>query len=144
MIHPELASLPVFVHAGSILPIAPLVQSVYETPRGPLTLRIYAGTPCEGELYLDDGNTYAFQNGAYLRTRFTCDTTDDSFHLHVTAHEGSYLPWWKEIRAEVYGWTPKRNEIIENGKTNKLVADPSGTVTFTVPDNAKGLDIELK
>jgi alpha-glucosidase len=145
MIHPELALLPVFVRAGSILPIAPLVQSVNMTPRGPLTLRIYAGIPCEGELYLDDGNTYAFQNGAYLRMRFTCDTKDDSFHIHVTAHEGSYPAWWKEIRAELYGWTPKRNVMTVNGKVNPLVAEPSApTVTFTVPDDAKGLDIELK
>ncbi|WP_263366537.1 glycoside hydrolase family 31 protein [Edaphobacter bradus] len=144
-VHPELASLPVYVRAGSILPIAPVVQSVHETPRGPLTLRIYAGSACEGELYLDDGNSYAFQHGAYLRMKFTCEAAEEGFHLHVAAHEGSYAAWWKEIRAEVYGWTPRRNEISVNGRTKPLVAEGSSAATvFIVPDDVRGFDVELR
>ena len=48
--------------------MAPLVQSVYEKPNGPLTLRLYASdaasdAPCQGELYSDDGKTYAYEKG---------------------------------------------------------------------------------
>jgi alpha-glucosidase len=148
--HPELTSLPVYVRAGSILPIAPLVQSVSETPKGPLTLRIYAGStdaaaPCQGELYLDDGETYAYQQGKYLRTRFTCQVTADGFRLHVGEHEGSYPAWWKEIRAEIYGWRPKQNQASINGKTEPLSVDPStAAIVFTLNDTARGLDVELK
>ena len=149
-VHPELAKLPVFVRAGSILPIAPLVQSVYETPQGPLTLRVYANSvdtvaPCQGELYLDDGKTYAYQQGKYLRTKFTCQIAADGLHLHIGAHEGSYPPWWKEIRAEVYGWTPKQNQVSISGKTKPLTTDSStAAIVFTMTDTAKGLDAELK
>jgi alpha-glucosidase len=67
-IHPEVASLPVFVRAGAILPIAPLMQSTNETPQGPLTLRVYVGDACSGHLYLDDGKTYAYMNAVRTHT----------------------------------------------------------------------------
>lgn len=41
MIIPTLEVLPVYVRGGSIFPIEPLTQSIEETPKGPLTLRIY-------------------------------------------------------------------------------------------------------
>jgi alpha-glucosidase len=149
-VHPEVASLPVFVRAGSIVPIAPLVQSVYENPLGPLTLRVYAGdptsnTPCNGELYLDDGKTYAYQHGDYLRMKFTCQVTSDGFRLHVAAHEGSYPPWWKEIRAEIYGWESKQNQASVNGNAQPFPLAHSTTATvFTFHDDGRGLEIQLK
>jgi hypothetical protein len=47
------------VREGTILPIAPLVQSTNEKPQVPLTLRIYAGNDCVGHIYVDDGTTCA-------------------------------------------------------------------------------------
>ncbi len=147
-IRPELATLPVFARAGSIIPVAPLVQSVYEKPDGPLTLRIYAsnpGSPCQGELYLDDGKSYAYQHGDYLRMKFACEITNNSLRLHIGAHDGSYPSWWKEIRAEVYGWKPEQKVVSLNGKTEPLSIQTSGTAAiFTIADDAKGVDVELK
>jgi alpha-glucosidase len=149
-VRPELASLPVFVRGGSILPMAPLVQSVYEKPDGPLTLRVYANGPaentsCQGELYLDDGKTYAFQDGEYLRMKFSCRTTSDGFRLRITSHEGSYPAWWKEIRIELYGWTPKQNQASVNGTTQPLSVEHTGSATiFTLHDDGKGLEVELR
>jgi alpha-glucosidase len=74
---PELTQLPVYVRAGSILPMAPLTQSTNETPKGALTLRVYAGDGCAGELYQDDGKTYEFQHGMYLRAKFSCQVDSE-------------------------------------------------------------------
>ena len=62
LITPKLADLPVYVREGAILPIAPLTQSTEETPVGPLTLRVYAGENCHGDLYQDDGKSFAFRS----------------------------------------------------------------------------------
>ncbi len=149
-VRPELASLPVFVRAGAIVPVAPLVQSVYEKPDGPLTLRIYAadqkaGTPCQGELYRDDGRTYAYQHGEYLRAKFGCQSTDDGFHLQISAHEGSYPAWWKEIRAELYGWNPKQNQASVRGSAQSLpIEHAANAAVFTLTDDGKGVEVDLK
>ena len=142
---PELDQLPVFVRAGSILPIAPLVQSTNETPQGPLTLLVYIGDKCAGELYQDDGKTYAFQHGAYLRMKFSCQRTAEGVHLNISSHEGSYPAWWKEIHFEIYGFTPNQDEIVVNSKKAPAFMDRERLrIGFQIADDGKGLDVELK
>jgi alpha-glucosidase len=144
-VSPELAQLPVFAHAGSILPMAPVVQSTNETPQGPLTFRVYVGDHCAGDLYLDDGKTYAYQHGAYLRMKFRCEQTSEGLRLNISAHEGSYPAWWKEIRAEIYGWTPKSGKLLVNGKTSStLVIGQTQNISVTITDDGKGSEIELR
>jgi alpha-glucosidase len=142
---PELDQLPVFVRAGSILPVAPVVQSTAETPHGPLTLRVYAGTPCAGELYQDDGETYAYLHGASLRIAFTCQQTPDGMRLHVGRREGSYPAWWKEIRIEIFGWTPQKGEISINGgpTPTRLEREPQ-MIHFALVDDGKESVIDLR
>jgi alpha-glucosidase len=143
-VKPGLAQLPVFVRAGSILPVAPLVQSTNETPQGPLTLRVYVGEICAGDLYQDDGKTYAFQHGAYLRVRFSCQRTADGVHLYVSAHEGSYPAWWKEIHFEIYGFKPSRDQIVINSKKVRASMEKAQfKIGFQIADDGKGLDVEL-
>jgi alpha-glucosidase len=144
-IHPELASLPVFVRAGAILPIAPLVQSTNETPQGPLTLRVYAGDACAGHLYLDDGKTYAYKTGASLRMDFHCEVTADGLRVRLGEHEGSYPAWWQQIRIEIYGWSPRKHTARLDGTSVEAAMSSSpGKLALTIKDNGRGavLDIE--
>ncbi len=144
-VHPQLASLPVFVHAGSIVPTEPLVQSTSEIPRGPLTLRVYAGDHCGGSLYLDDGKTYVYLHGAYLRMKFDCEIRQGEFRLHIGAHEGSYAPWWKEVHAEIFGWTPKQGSVVLNGSPARIPIEHLAHGTAVViADTGKGVELQLK
>ncbi len=142
---PRLDELPVFVRSGAILPMAPLVQSTDETPQGPLTLRIYVGAPCTGSLYMDDGKSYAFQQGAYLRMNFGCRITPQGMELEIGSHQGSFRAWWKEIRVEIYGWTPKTGEVLVNGQ--KVAARRSQgkqEVVFLMADDGNGAKVEFR
>ncbi|MGA9672897.1 MAG: TIM-barrel domain-containing protein, partial [Terracidiphilus sp.] len=142
---PTLDQLPVFVRAGSILPIAPLVQSTSETPKGALTLKVYVGDHCSGELYLDDGKTYAFQHGAYLRMKFGCEKTAEGLRVTVSPHEGSYPAWWKEIHTEIYGWSPKQGKVFAHEKEVPVQLDRKPQdVGFLVTDDGMGIDIEAR
>jgi alpha-glucosidase len=144
-VSPSLASLPVYVRAGSILPIAPLVQSTNETPKGPLTLRVYVGDSCAGELYQDDGKTYAYQQGAFLRMKFTCEKTAGGLLLKISPHQGSFPAWWKEIRTEVLGWSPAQGKILVNGQPASAQIDRQPqSIAFTIPDDGKGIEIEMR
>jgi len=142
---PELSQLPVFVRAGSILPISPLVQSLSESPQGPLTLRVYPGDGCSGDLYQDDGKTYAYQRGVYLRMKFSCNSTAKGVRLDISPHEGSYPAWWKELHVEIFGLVPKQSEFYVNGKKTSVGMDGNLQGTgFTVDDDGKGEVIEIK
>jgi alpha-glucosidase len=145
-IHPQLDALPVYVHGGAVLPMQPLVQSTNETPQGPLTLRIYPGNPgdpCAGNLYLDDGKTMAYRHGDFLRIAFTCTVAADGHvSVHIGPHQGAYAPWWKEIRAEVYGSSATAAQMA--GSSASIPVERSASfIAFTMPDDGRGLDIDL-
>jgi alpha-glucosidase len=101
---PGLATLPVFVRAGAILPRQPLVQSTAETPRGPLSLDIYPGEDCRGQIYLDDGHSMGYARGAYLRQLVRCAVSEDRLSVDFQPREGAFEPWWRQIRVTVHGW----------------------------------------
>ena len=118
MVTPKLDVLPVYARAGTILPMAPLVQSTSERPEGPLTLRVFppgAGEACAGDLYLDDGVSFAFQSGDSLRVHFSCSVeASGEVSVMLGVRQGSFVPWWTEVRVEIVdpaasgsrkGWT---------------------------------------
>ncbi|MGD0800355.1 MAG: TIM-barrel domain-containing protein [Terracidiphilus sp.] len=142
---PGLFQLPVYLRAGSILPIAPLVQSTNETPQGPLTLRVYMGDPCAGELYQDDGKSYDYQRGIYLRMNFSCEKIADGIRLVITPHEGTYPAWWKEIHVQVYGFASKQGIVLDNAKAISSPIDrQEQSIGFLIADDGKGAVIEVK
>lgn len=58
--------IPLFVKEGSILPMQRPANSTAETVMsGNLTFVVYAKKDCSYELYTDDGDGYAYENGAY-------------------------------------------------------------------------------
>jgi alpha-glucosidase len=145
MVKREEAQLPVYVRAGAILPMAPIVQSTNETPQGPLILRVYQGDRCSGELYQDDGKSYAYRDGGYLRMNVTCQQAGRGLRVNIGAHQGSYPAWWKDLRIEVYGWKPQSGELIVNGNRRAGRIEQASTfVSFVIADDGKGEAIELR
>lgn len=143
--HPALDALPVYVRGGAILPMQPLVQSTAETPQGPLTLRIYAGDDCHGSLYTDDGQSFAYQRGVFLRLNFTCAVTPQGIRIAISSRQGSYVPWWKELRLEVYGWSPAQRAVLVDGRSASLpIENGNNFVAVTVPDSGQGTTVELQ
>ena len=119
-IHPPLDTMPVYVGGGSILPFQPLIQNTDEIPSGPLELRVYPGSQCSGSLYLDDGHTFRYQHGEYLRQLLSCQSDGNSMRIKVHAREGSYTPWWKFIEVIVYDWPSAHAEAKFSSSTYPL------------------------
>jgi alpha-D-xyloside xylohydrolase len=58
-------SLPLYVRAGSILPMGPELQYTDQATADPLTLWVYTGADAAFELYEDDGVSYGYEQGAF-------------------------------------------------------------------------------
>ncbi len=58
-------TLPLFVRAGSIIPMGPFLQYSGEKPADPIELRIYRGTDGKFTLYEDEGDNYDYEKGKY-------------------------------------------------------------------------------
>jgi alpha-D-xyloside xylohydrolase len=61
-------TLPLFVRAGSIVPIGEAVESTSQA-QGLAKVRVYAGADADFTLYDDDGRTYAYEKGNFRTTR---------------------------------------------------------------------------
>lgn len=64
-------SMPLYVKAGSILPMGPVVQYAMEKPDAPLELRVYRGKDARFILYEDAGDTYNYEKGEYSQIPIT-------------------------------------------------------------------------
>ena len=65
--------MPVYVRAGSILPMGPEVQYSTEKPWDELELRIYPGADGTFTLYEDEGDNYNYERGQFTEIPFTWD-----------------------------------------------------------------------
>jgi alpha-glucosidase len=152
-IHRSLDTLPVFVRAGAIVPEQPLIESTDEKPQGPLTLRVYPpvqpGKDCTGSLYLDDGQSYAFQKGEFLRVAFSCHATAQGLTVTVDPHRGSFPPWWNLVSIEVYGASRPAagaSAALDGAHPAPVVPgfDPEHhRITTILPDDGKGLELQV-
>ena len=68
-----LEHMPLFVRAGSILPLGPDVQYASEKSADPLELRIYRGADGDFTLYEDENDTYNYEKNIYAIIPFHWD-----------------------------------------------------------------------
>jgi alpha-D-xyloside xylohydrolase len=80
--------IPLYIKAGSILPLGPEVEYATESPDAPITLRIYPGANADFNLYEDEGDTYDYEKGAHAIIPLHWD--DASATLSIGARQGSY------------------------------------------------------
>jgi alpha-D-xyloside xylohydrolase len=71
-------TIPLFVRAGSILPLGAPVENTTQVQRL-AKVRIYAGADADFALYRDDGNTYAYENGDRSITKLHWDNASRKF-----------------------------------------------------------------
>lgn len=68
--------IPLFVRAGSIVPVAPVMQYVNENPDAVYEIRVYGGRDGKFTLYDDAGDGYDYENGEYTMVKLTyCEKT---------------------------------------------------------------------
>ena len=141
---PSLASLPVYVRAGTILPRQPLVQSTADKPQGPLSLEIYPGDDCHGVLYADDGHTLGYQRGGYLRQELRCSASADELKIRFEARSGDFHPWWAQLQIHVHGWRGAASATIA-GSTVATHADARNQVlTLTIADQSTPAELVIR
>ena len=140
---PQLDRLPVFVRPGAIIPKQPLVQSTMETPVGALELAVYPGDDCHGSLYADDGTSFAYKRGVFLRQNVTCQGDATGLTLSFDNRQGSYKPWWTGYNIVIHGWTGGAKVKLKGKTVTGQVDAAAGTLTIALPDQAKATSLRI-
>lgn len=86
----DLATMPVFVRAGAIIPMAP--PSLYDDQVAcdPLTLDLYPRGQSSFELYEDDGDTRAYRHGAFTTQAIRMEQDGDLVTVFLDAAQGEF------------------------------------------------------
>jgi alpha-glucosidase len=113
-----LDEIPVFVRAGTILPLGPVVQHTRDLPGGPLDAQVYPGANSTFTLVEDDGNTTEYKTGEVRRVTFTWNDSARSLTWKV---EGPYRgkDIFKEMKVTVFdpnGLVTRNGSLKSSGK----------------------------
>jgi len=123
----SLETLPLFVRAGTVLPMGEYGPSVEQRVQKFLRLSVYplAG-PGEAvsELYEDAGEGFTYREGDYRLNRFTLRQTDD--RLTVTwEREGDFTPPYEHIELTLNGLKRAPRSVQADGEAyGVVVSDP--------------------
>jgi alpha-D-xyloside xylohydrolase len=80
--------VPIFVRAGSIIPMGPEIQTATEDSGGPVELRIYRGADGSFSFYEDAGDGYAYEKNEHSVIPIRWE--DRSGTLTIGARQGSF------------------------------------------------------
>ena len=107
--------IPLYIKAGSILPIGPEVQYAEEKAWDNLELRVYPGANGSFTLYEDEFDNYNYEKGAYTEIPMTWN--DKARKLTIGKRIGSYEGMLKERTFTVVTPDGKKKSVKYNGKS---------------------------
>jgi alpha-D-xyloside xylohydrolase len=118
--------MPLYVRAGAIIPMGPVVQYATEHPDAPYEVRIYPGADGKFTIYEDDNETYAYEKGQSARYDLSWD--DAKRTLRVGPRRGAFAGMVKQRKltivvldtADMAGPSPARRTITYDGRAAVL------------------------
>ncbi len=109
---------PLYVRAGSIVPMGPAVQYATERPDAPYEIRIYPGADARFTIYEDDNETYAYERGE--RATYDLVWDDAAKTLRIGARQGSFPGLVARRKVTALLMTPGGDAV--SGAAQKAVA----------------------
>ena len=129
------AVMPLYVHAGTIMPWGPKVQYSSESNWDNLEIRIYPGADGTFTLYEDEGDNYNYEQGKYTEIPFTWD--DENHSLTIGNRTGAF-PGMLEKRTFRIVLVDKDKQLglglQQSGRFSKII-EYSGTAVTVAIDN---------
>jgi len=118
-------TMPVFVKAGGIIPLASYSDFVGQNAEDSLTLKVYTGDDGEFTLYEDEGENLNYQTGKSASTKIVYDEIQRK--LSIKARQGNYTGATenKSYNIELYNAATPQN-ILLNGTALKNITGDSG------------------
>ena len=113
--------IPLYLKAGSILPIGPDVEYAQQKKWDNLEIRIYPGTDGQFTLYEDEGDNYNYEKGAC--STITFQWNDATRELTISNRTGKFkgMLTSRSFRLLLVGEHPTTRKVNYSGKKIKIV-----------------------
>ena len=93
----DLGTMPLFVRAGSLLPLGPVKQFAGESVDEPLTVTIYPGSDAAFLLYEDDGVSFDYRKGEWMGIEMKWEDAQRILTLRLAAGSKMLSPLHRRI-----------------------------------------------
>jgi alpha-glucosidase (family GH31 glycosyl hydrolase) len=113
----DLETMPLFVRAGSILPLGPVKQHVAEKSDEPLSISIYPGADASFLLYEDDGTSFDYRKGAWMGIQMEWSDALRTLTLNLAPGSRMLPPFRRNLEIKLEGHT---RSLEFDGKLLKL------------------------
>lgn len=136
--------MPIFVRAGSLLPLMPLRQFIGKEPFQNIDLHLWGKGEGEFDFYDDDGWSTAHSRGEYYRRFIRFQFTGKSGSLHFGEVEGDYTTAIKRWKIVLRGLSSKPHFFELKPSRGKTVRSTSGAARWCWlknGDNAAAFEI---
>jgi alpha-D-xyloside xylohydrolase len=121
-------TIPLYIKAGSIVPMGPYLQYATEKPAGPLEIRVYTGSDVEFILYEDENDTYNYEQGKYSTIALTWNEAAKT--LTIGDRKGDFPGVLKDRTFNIV-WVNTKNGIgVEPSKRFNTVLYKGKTLTI--------------
>src|SRR5882672_8415910 len=119
-----LETVPMFVRAGAIIPLAPPMNYVGEKRVDPITFAIYPDDKGSASttLYEDDGLSPGYTDGAFRRTTVSVRRAANGFVASISAPVGQYNPGARKFNFVINspGLNPRTATIADDGSARTV------------------------
>jgi len=117
-----LDTIPLFVKAGSIIPMQPEMIYIGEKPVDVITLDVFPFADSRYDLYEDDNLSSNYKTGNFSLTKITSSLKDNQLLLNIFKPEGTFRPDTHTYLAKVH-WNGKTipKLVTENGNKVDLL-----------------------
>ena len=109
----QIDRVPMFVRAGSILPLGPEMQYVGEKAWDHLEIRVYPGANANFVLYEDEGDSYNYEKGVFSTITFSWN--DKARKLTIDARKGEFPGMLKSRQFTVVLPDGRQQQVSYNG-----------------------------
>ncbi|MEX2530808.1 MAG: TIM-barrel domain-containing protein [Gemmatimonadota bacterium] len=127
----DLGTIPLYVRAGTILPLDPVRQHTGQVVDQPTNIHVYPGDDGSYRWYRDDGESFDYEDGAYSWTRMTWDDDRRTLVVEPDPESGGQSPPAGTLRFTLVGsgamyasqirtieWDGTRTEVVFAGESH--------------------------
>ena len=112
-------TIPLYVRAGSIIPMGPYLQYATEKAADPIEIRVYTGANADFVLYEDENDTYDYESGKYSTITMSWNEAEKTFTIK---DRNGKFPGMLENRTFKIVWVNSNNGTgVEPAKKAEIV-----------------------
>ena len=114
--------IPLFVRAGAVIPMQPVVQYVGEKPLDSLTFVVFPGEQTTSLYYEDDGLSFAYEKGAYMKRSVVYREDGASREVVLGKAEGTFKPGQRSVIVKMVDVASKPASVMKGSARLSVIS----------------------